>query len=137
MRTTLGPGSPRSYAAAFLLTAALLTLGGCGDDEPETVLNNLDDERTAELVTGEPFEATAMVDGVLSEHAFRLLDTLVISAEPLEVREGERVRVTGEISDEASAELEARLGTDLDGDVTEEIDDADLFVVATEVEPAR
>jgi hypothetical protein len=47
------------------------------------------------------------------------------------------VRVTGEISDEASAELEARLGTDLDGDVTEEIDDADLFVVATEMEPAR
>lgn len=117
-----------------LLLVALLALAGCGDDEPETAVEAFDDggEAKVELVTGEPFEATGVVDDVLGPRAFRLYDTLVVSSVPVDAESGDRVRVTGEI--EAGEDVGPLVLDALTDPEADAVRDEDVLVVATAVE---
>ncbi len=117
------------------IAIASLTAGCGGDDEPETVIGALEGgEEVAELVTGEPFEATAVVDDVVSPQAFYLLDTLVVSADASGVVEDERVVVTGEITEADPEVVEDLLGVPLDDEARAALDDVELVVVASRIE---
>ncbi|MDQ4132716.1 MAG: hypothetical protein M3179_05790 [Actinomycetota bacterium] len=84
-----------------------------------------------ELVTGEPFEATGVVDDVLGPRGFLLFDTLIITPRPVSVAEDDRVRVTGEV--EATSDLNGTLRRTLGDDALEVLSEKDLVVVATDV----
>lgn len=124
------------------LVAAALLLGGCGGDgdvesaegDPETIVEEAQEEDFEQLVVGEPFEGTAVVSEVLSPHAFRLFDTLVVSRQRLDLRPDERVRVRGTVRDTTIVELEGQLGIGL-ADAVEEAHDGGLLIVAEEVAP--
>lgn len=127
LRTTIS-----TLALLVLLPAAVLA--GCGDDEPDTAVEAFDDggEAQVELVTGEPFEATGVVDDVIGERAFMLYDALVITAAPVDLAEDHRVRVTGAI--ESSDDVEREMGATLGDDVLDALADEDVVVVASEIE---
>ncbi len=115
------------------LAVAVLT-AGCSDDEPETVIGAVEGEATAELVTGEPFEATAEVDDVVSPQAFYLLDTLVIAEDVSGLVEDELVLVTGEITEADPEAVEGVLGLPLDEETRAALEDVELVVVASRIE---
>jgi hypothetical protein len=115
-----------------VLLAALAV--ACGDDEPKTAVEAFDEggEARVELVTGEPFEATAVVDEVLAANAFVLYDTLVVTATPADVAVDDRVRVTGEVA--AADEVERDRGERLSDEVRDALADEEVVVVADGVE---
>lgn len=124
----------RHLLRTFALFAVLVAAAGCAEDDPETAVGAFEDEETVELVTGEPFEATATVTGIVSERAFYLLDTLVITAEPVDVSEDDLVLVNGEVTEADVEKVEALAGSGLDDEAKAAVDDEDLVVVATRVE---
>ncbi len=114
-----------------LMLSVLLAVG-CGDNEPETAVEAIEGgERQVELVTGEPFEATGVVDEVLGPRAFLLFDTLVITPRPATVAANDRVRVTGEV--EPSGDVDRDLRRMLSDDVGKVLAEKGLVVVATDV----
>lgn len=115
---------------------ALVAVVGCSSDDPETIVGAAQEDGFEELIVGEPFEGTAMVTEVLSPHAFRLLDTLVVSADELDVTEDERVDVQGTVRDATIDELEEELGVDL-GDEVADAHDGGLLVVAESILPVE
>lgn len=123
----------RTVAISAALTMAV---AGCSEDDPETAVEAFEGQETVELLTGEPFEGTATVDKIVSEHAFYLLDTLVITADGVDVREDDLVEVTGEVADADVDTVEAAVGTSLDDEAKDAIADEDLVIVATSVEDA-
>lgn len=119
-----------AFRIAFVLP--LLLAVGCGDNEPETAVEAVEGgERQVELVTGEPFEATGVVDDVLGPRGFLLFDTLIITPGPTTVAENDRVRVTGEV--EAARDLDGDLRGRLTADVLEVLAEKDLVVLAGDV----
>lgn len=127
------PGAARLALRGALLVFLAVPLG-CAGDDAETVVEEADERDRPELVLGRPFEGTALVDDVLTPRAFRLLDTLVVSAEPVEVVEGERAVVTGRVRRWDVAAVENELGVDLDASLHDV--DEDLVVLAEHVEAA-
>jgi hypothetical protein len=123
------PNVLRGTAAMVLVVG----LSGCAEDEPETAVEAFEEggEERVELVTGEPFEATATVDDVVGDHVFVVLDTLVVTDDPVAIHDGDLVRVTGEVED--GDEL-TRRAQSLGEDERQAIADADLVVAASEVE---
>ncbi len=126
---------PVQVARRFLeaaLVLPLLVAVGCAENEPETAVEAVGGgEGRVELVTGEPFEATGVVDDVLGTRAFLLFDTLVITPQPTTVAENDRVRVTGEV--EAAGDVARDLRRTLSDDVLEVLAQKELVVVASDV----
>ncbi|HEV2070061.1 MAG TPA: hypothetical protein VGR26_09735 [Acidimicrobiales bacterium] len=121
---------------ALALVVASLLIGGCGQDDPETVVEEAQEEDFQELVVDQPFEGTAVVSEVVSPHAFKLFDTLVVSRQRLEVEVDERVRVRGMVRSASVEELEDQLGVEL-ADAVADAHDGGLLVVADEVRPVE
>ena len=121
----------RTYLAVLAITGTALLAACSAGDDPETIVEEAQEDDFAALVVDEPFEGTAPVDEVLSPNAFRLLDTLVVSGEPFDVVEGQRVVVIGTVRDDLDAVAD-ELGIDLD-----EVPDEDLFVVADTVRDSQ
>lgn len=117
---------------ALALVVASLLISGCGQDDPETIVEEAQEEDFRELVVDQPFEGTAVVSEVVSPHAFKLFDTLVVSREPVELEVDERVRVRGVVRSTSIEELENRLGVEL-ADAVADAHDGGLLVVADEV----
>lgn len=115
------------------LVAVALLGNACADDDSETILEEAAEEEPG-IVLGKRFEGTAPVDEVLGPHAFRLLDTLVVSAEPVDVDEGDRIVVRGVVR---RWEVEA-IEQDLAVNFSETLDllDDELVVVADHLEEA-
>ncbi len=135
-----GRGDLRQGLVPFV-TVALLLVGcdGGGDVEsaegdPETIVEEAQEQDFEELVVDEPFEGTAVVTEVISPRAFKLFDTLVVSRQELGVRADERAVVRGTVRDVTVNELEEQLGIDL-GDSVAEAHDGGLLIVADEVSP--
>ncbi len=124
----------------FMVFAALASLGvmlaggACRGDDAETIVEQAEERNRPKMVLGEHFEGTAPVGAVLSRHAFRLLDTLVVTKEPEELAEGVRVVVRGTVRRWDPQVIENQLGVDF-GDSVDDLDD-DLVVVADHVEDA-
>lgn len=130
-----GPSmKPKNHAIVLALGLGALLPSCAGGDDPETIVEEAQEEGFEELLVDEPFEGTAIVEDVLSPNAFRLLDTLVVTAEPVELVEGELVEVVGVVRDDLDAVAE-ELATDLDE--ASDAHDGGLFVVAISVEEAR
>lgn len=125
---------PNNLAVVVVLALAALLPSCAAGDDPETIVEEAEEEGFEELLIDEPFEGTAIVEDVISPNAFRLRDTLVVSAEPVEVVEGELIEVTGIVRDDLDAVAE-ELATDLDE--ARDAHDGGLFVVAATVEEAR
>lgn len=124
----------RTVAAALALLGVAALAGACTDDEPETAVEAFDEggEERVELVTGEPFEATAVVDDVLGPRGFLLLDTLVVTEAAIDITEGSRVRVTGEVA--TAEDAREAFGEQLGDEVADALESEDVVVVAEEIE---
>lgn len=128
--------------ALWFLVVAVLSLGSCeegsdvesADGDPETIVEEAQEDDFEELVVDEPFEGTAVVTEVISPRAFTLFDTLVVSRQEVDLRRDERVRVRGTVRDTTIAELEQRLDVDL-SDAVAAAHDGGLLVVADDVSP--
>lgn len=124
---------PKNPAIVVVLAIGALLPSCAGGDDAETIVEEAEEEGFEELLIDEPFEGTATVEDVLSPNAFLLLDTLVVSAEPVEVVEGELVEVSGIVRDDLDAVAED-FAVDLDE--ARDAHDGGLFVVAASVEEA-
>lgn len=116
------------------LMAIALLAAACAGDDSETIVEKAAEENTPAVVLGERFEGTATVDEVLSNHAFRLLDTLVVSAEPVDVAEGERVVVRGTVRRWDVQAIEEDLAVNFDEPL--DLLDDEFVVVAQHLEEA-
>ena len=136
--------SQRSGArrALCFLVVVVFSLESCdggsdvesADGDPETIVEEAQEEDFEELVVDEPFEGTAVVTEVISPRAFTLFDTLVVSRQEVDVRADERVRVRGTVRDTTIEELEQQLDVDL-SDAVAGAHDGGLLVVADDVRP--
>lgn len=120
-------------------TLLLTGCGGNGDVEsaegdPETIVEEAQEQDFEELVVDEPFEGTAVVTEVISPRAFKLFDTLVVARHDLDLRADERARVRGTVRSTTIEALERELAVDL-ADAVGEAHDGGLLIVADEVTP--
>lgn len=138
-----GSGLQRGHLRCWaVLAAGAVLLAGCGDEgdvesaegDPETIVEEAQEEDFEHLVVDEPFEGTAVVTEVISPRAFKLFDTLVVSAEEVDVRVDERALVRGTVRDATVGELEEQLGVEL-ADAVDDAHDGGLLIVADEVTP--
>ena len=122
--------------------AAALSLGSCdggsdvesADGDPETIVEEAQEEDFEDLVVDDPFEGTAVVTEAISPRAFTLFDTLVVSRQEVDLRADERARVRGTVRDTTIEELERQLGVDL-SDAVAAAHDGGLLIVADDVRP--
>lgn len=128
--------SSRFRLALFVVVASVPTVAGaaCQGDDPESIVEEAVEQDQPQIVLGERFEGTAPVGEVLSPHAFRLLDTLVVTPTEPRVAEGVRFVVRGTVRRWDPPAIEKELGLDFD-DAVEDADD-ELVVVADHVEEA-
>ncbi len=124
----------REWAVA--LVVASLLASGCDQGDPETIVEEAQEDDFQELVVDQPFEGTAAVSEVVSPHAFKLFDTLVVSRQRLDLQVDERVRVQGMVRSTSVEELEGQLGVEL-ADAVADAHDGGLLVVADEVRPVE
>lgn len=119
----------------MLVTVLLFAaLAACNDSEPDTAVDAFDEggEQRVELVTGEPFEATAVVDDVVGPNGFMLYDALIVTTSPSGVKDGDRVRVTGAV--ESAEEVARAHGPKLHEDTRDKLSGEDVVVLANDVE---
>lgn len=109
----------RRWIAVPMAMIALLLASACGDDDA-TVLEELEDQGTAETFVGQQLSVNGEVGDVISPRAFVIggdfadlaeEGTLVVGAEDVGVEEGDVVQVTGEVF-EVSASDVAREGVE-------------------------
>ena len=140
MRSDSCHRSSARRALCFLIAA--VSLGSCdggsdvesADGDPETIIEEAQEEDFEELVVDDSFEGTAVVTEVISPRAFTLFDTLVVSRQEVDLRVDERVRVRGTVRDTTIEELEQQLDVDL-SDAVAGAHDGGLLVVADDVRP--
>lgn len=117
-------------------------VAGCGGDgdvessegDPETIVEEAQEEDFENLIVDQPFEGTAVVTEVISPRAFKLFDTLVVSRQETDLRADERALVRGTVRSTTVDELERQLGVDL-ADAVGAAHDGGLLIVADEVRP--
>lgn len=129
--------SVKSLRRKATVTSVLLAVAfgtGCTGDDSETIVEEAVEEDRPEIVLGERFEGTATVDEVLGTYAFRLLDTLVVRSEPVDVAEGERVVVRGTVRRWEVQAIEEDLAVNFDEPL--DLLDDELVVVADHIEEA-
>ena len=118
------------------LVAASFLISGCDQGDPDTIVEQAQEQDFQELVVDQPFEGTAVVSEVVSPHAFKLFDTLVVSRQRVDLQVDERVRVRGVVRSTGIEELEDELGVEL-ADAVADAHDGGLLVVADEVRPVE
>lgn len=128
-----------------VLVLSLMLVAACAE-QPETALEEAEDEGDAAELVGQTLRVSGEVTEALSLNAFELNGehfgfgepvpdegTLVVSANEVEVEEGGRAQVTGEVVSFVVADIEEELGIDLDDELFADFEDQ-FAIVATNIE---
>lgn len=108
----------RRIAAAFATSTclAMATTGCDASADDDTLVEDVEEAGTEGLILGETVTITGEVNLLISSTSFTMGggDTLVYGAEPFAVLPGDEVSVSGEVIEFVVAEVETRIGVDLE-----------------------